>query len=1110
MKLKRILAFLLTLTMLLCALPMSMFATFERPDTTEVEKALTDENEDLVYDTDFEGAVLTPAGSVGTQNATSTLSGVTKTTGKYFSAMTIRDFWVNDGYRNLYTDGHSIIWRAHDKAFTSPSSGNDDNNNFELTLKSQPAGEDFVISFDVTMLADKFTAAFNCLAYCNNATTQIKSTFLSFAKDGKVMAGSNVITTLSKGKSASFSVHVKIDDPDANVEGDKGAVLYDVYLDGKLAAEDLYFVSETDQAKISKVDRNNSAVSSAENNTGLSTDYKLTYIRLLHTSGTIKAADEKGTSLGANGADLISLDAVRMYYSDVCYETMSTVEKTSLGYNDTGYDLTFRAALDDAFANGEGAKIRFTAPSGKVTDIPVPTADENGKYSFGFTLAAADYSGEFTLELIASDGSVCNFYESGKPIKSYKSSVKAIETKLYNFSAIIMPVYGARKAIVSLTFDDAVYPSALVVEELCEKYGMKASMMMWCSRIGASGNDYADAETWAKLFAKGYLEPQSHSMTHMDLRSNTDNGIANQSEENYKKEIVDSKTLLEELFPEYDFITYAIPFGSMSADAAAIAIKTYYASRGVSSGAVQSLNPGFGTGNGTWGKLYSPTVVKKDADGNVVSETEQLAFLKTWVDNTVAEGGWYAPFIHKVGDVSGTEMTYNVIDGLFAYIDAYQDAGDVWVSTFSDAVKYVRERQNTKTSVRYEVGNVYLTLDMANKTEDGLDLPKDVFNHPLTVKVEVPESFDKVYYTLNGKTLTAETFTEGDSTYVYVDAIPNGEEIEIHGTHKFTSFKKIDADTHKKICECTHSEIVAHNDNAFGFCTECELDLTGISLSIDSDLAMRFYAEIYDESVIDGKALSMKFTMDGKEFTADKYEIKDGKYVFTFDGIGPHQAGLKIDAELLIDGECVDAKTDFSVEKYCAEALALHSDDAALVSLINDLLIYARAAEKYLLGESAIAADMDLTTSEYTPSAEDDELIIDGNESEKLFVYSAGVRFDTVNRVFFKIYSETENFSVDLRDAKTSSVITLTAEDLEYAGGYYIAYSAPIYATDFGSAGLQRITLKDADGSTVSEVVYTVNTYAYYMSADSTDEDMAALALALYRYGKSAEAYKNA
>ncbi len=1107
MKIKRISAFLLTLAMLLCALPTSAFAAFERPDTTEVEAALTDGNEEIVFDTDFEGAVLTPAGSTGTQNTTSTLSGITKTTGKYFSAMTIRDFWVNDGYRNLYTDGHSIIWRAHDKAFTSPSTGNDDNNNFELTLKSQPAGEDFVISFDVTMLADRFTSAFNCVAYCNNATSQIKSTFLSFAKDGSVKAGTNTVTTLTKGQSASFSVHVKIDEPDAAIEGDKGAVLYDVYLDGKLVKEDLYFVSEADQTRISKVDRNNSAASSPENNTGLSTDYKLTYIRLLHTGGTIRAADSKGTSLGANGADLISLDAVRMYYSDVCYETMSTVEKVSLGYNDSDFDLTFRAELDDAFVNDSGAKIRFTSPSGKVTEIPVPTVGENGKYDFSFALSANDYAGEFTLELIASDGSVYNIYENGKPVKSYKTSVKAIEAELYNFSAAIMPVYGAKKAIVSLTFDDAVYPSALVVEELCEKYGMKASMMMWCSRIGASGSDYADAETWAKLFAKGYLEPQSHSMTHMDLRSNTDNGIANQSEENYKKEIVDSKALLEELFPEYDFLTYAIPFGSMSADAAAIAVKTYYASRGVSSGAVQSLNPGFGTGNGTWGKLYSPTVVKKDADGNVVSEAEQLAYLKSWVDRTVTESGWYVPFIHKVGDVSGTEMTYSVIDELFAYIDKYQDAGDVWVSTFSDAVKYVRERQNTEVAVRYEAGNVYLTLTMADMTEDGLALPRDVFNHPLTVKVEVPESYDTVHYFLDGKLMTANTFTENDVTYAYVDAIPDGEEIVLHGTHSFSDVEKIGEDTHKKICACGFEVTEEHSDSGYGYCTVCELALEGLSLAIDSDLAMRFYVDVKDPAIADGKDISMRFTMNGETFTVTEYLTDHEMYVFTFDGIGPHQVGLTIDAEILIDGEVAVKKTGYSVENYCRDALKLFPDSEPLVSLVNDLLIYARAAEKYLSGKNTIAADMDLTASEYAPAESDDELIIDGNDSEKLFVYSAGVRFDTVNRIFFKIYSETENFSVDLYDAKTSSVITLTAEDLEYTGGYYVAYSAPVYATDFGTDGLQCLTLKDADGNATSVVVYTVNTYAYYMSADGADEDMAALALALYRYGKSAAAY---
>lgn len=864
---KKLISFLLCLTLLFAVVPTYVFASaYEAPPIETVTEKLADGNGTLVYDSDFEGMTMTPAGAEGEVNTVINFSGCSETNGAYFSARTVRDFWVNDGYRNIYTDGHSIIWKAHDKAFTSPNGTNrDDNNNFELTPKNQPAGEDFVISFDVTLLAYGLSNDLSCFIYANNATSQIKSTPITIKKNGVIMAGSTELIKLSKGDSASIAIHVRIVAPDAAVDGDKGSVLYDVYLDGKLAAKDLYFLSKADQAKISKVDRNNSAVADPSNNTGLATDYKLTYTRFLHTNGVIFATDESGNSLGANGADLVSLDAVRMYYSDECYETTSAVKSTSLDIVNGGYKMIYTLDLDGTVDTDSDATIRVTSPNGTVAEKKLSelTASGDGSYAFEVNVKSDDL-GIYTLEILDVSGAAISFYQNGKLTVKHEISTEGMREELESFDATIMPVYGARKAIVSLTFDDAVYPSALVVEEMCEKYGMKASMMMWCTRIGASGSDYADAETWAELFAKGYLEPQSHSWSHMNLRTNNDEGIANQTEANFNEQIVYSKTYLEELFPEYDYLTYAIPFGSMSDEAMDVALKTYYVSRGVSSGAVQSLDPTFGKSNGSWGKIYGPTVIKKDANGNVVDEATQIAYLEDWIDRVVNERGWYAPFIHKVGDVSGTEMTYNVIDAYFAYIDKYQESGDIWVTTFSEATKYVRERQNTTASLRFDGSDLYLTLTLAEKTEDDLPLPTDVFDHPLTVKVEVPQGFKQIGYTIDGEYRLVDTFKEGKKTYAYVDAVPNGEEITLDGDHTehvWQSFEKLDDESHACVCPCGSTKLEPHNWNEGEIITEATHTKTGEALYTCVDCK---------ETLTDTIEKTPEHTFD-KQNTAPKY-----------------------------------------------------------------------------------------------------------------------------------------------------------------------------------------------------------------------------------------------
>ena len=434
MKAKRILSFLVLLAVLLTALPVYAFATFSGPSISELEAELTNENEGLVYFSDFEGAEFTPASKQGTQNATLDVSGCTEKTGPYFNKRYVRDYWVSDGYRNIYTDGHKLIWRAHDKSFTSPGSGNDDNNNLQIDFKNVPAGADFVFSFDIALYAEAFTGSFSFYFISNYATSQLKVYPITVASDGSIKAGSKasspVVLDPEIGEEATITTHVRIIDPDASVEGDVGKVLMDVYVDGVLVIEGQNFLS-TDQIKtISKVthDDKNADAKAPENNTGISSDFKPSYIRLVHSGGTQRAKDASGNNLGANGQDLLSLDNVRIYFSDECYERKNTVSDASISYGAGGCDVCLDLSLDEEFINATGATVRFTDSKGGVTDIPVDgkKPDADGLYTFGFTLPTECYSDAFTLELIGEGSKQYGIYENGIEKTAYTNTIANI------------------------------------------------------------------------------------------------------------------------------------------------------------------------------------------------------------------------------------------------------------------------------------------------------------------------------------------------------------------------------------------------------------------------------------------------------------------------------------------------------------------------------------------------------------------------------------------------------------------------------------------------------------------------------------------------------------
>ena len=373
----------------------------------------------------------------------------------------------------------------------------------------------------------------------------------------------------------------------------------------------------------------------------------------------------------------------------------------------------------------------------------------------------------------------------------YQLVLRNTVDKLENLEVTIATVYGGAKGIVSMTYDDGNYASALVIEELCEKYDLEASLMLIAERMKNADGTLTPSEKWVELFDKGYLEPQNHSMSHMGFRKDYENPKTgakdndNMTPENYKSEILDSKELLEECFHDYDFICYAIPHGGWCVDALNVAAPVYYMIRSTARGK-QSLDPSTELGvTGSWSRLYSPTVTYVKGEG-------QLEYLKSEID-TAAEGYWYCPIAHVVGDFDGAEIPLEVLDAWYKYIAEVRDRGDIWVTTASAATKYIRERQNSTARVSYEGGKLTVKVDMASVTADGLPLDKSVFDQPLTLKVQLPEGYSRVAYSIGGECRVADSFSEGGVTYAFVDVIPDSREVtltsvdESYKAHKLES-----------------------------------------------------------------------------------------------------------------------------------------------------------------------------------------------------------------------------------------------------------------------------------------------------------------------------------
>ena len=277
---------------------------------------------------------------------------------------------------------------------------------------------------------------------------------------------------------------------------------------------------------------------------------------------------------------------------------------------------------------------------------------------------------------------------------------------------------------------------------------------------------------------------------------------------------------------------------------------------------------------------------------------------------------------------------------------------------------------------------------------------------------------------------------------------------------------------------------------------EYSTKFSSVSLNIGKDLGMKYYVALSEGESIDG--FSARFTLNDLvvEVTEATYDSKSGQYAFTFCGIAPQLMGDTVGAELLKNGQLIDQK-DYSVRQYVEKALELYPDDQKLKQLLADLVHYGAAAQQYIgyKTDELVTDGLGLTASGATPTDADKQKNVSQSTNSSVQFTSAGVRFDYVNRIYVK-FKATDISGV------TVSVGGVNLEILETnTAGVYIAYSDAISALRFGEVVTFTLAV---NGGAVQTLTYTVNDYAYAKHSDSRISD---LALALYRYGKSALSY---
>lgn len=146
--------------------------------------------------------------------------------------------------------------------------------------------------------------------------------------------------------------------------------------------------------------------------------------------------------------------------------------------------------------------------------------------------------------------------------------------------------------------------------------------------------------------------------------------------------------------------------------------------------------------------------------------------MKAWIDTCTAHSNiWLVLVFHGVDGIGWEAIPGDTLEAYFKYIKSNED--EVWIATFKDVAKYIRERMNAEVESIREGDKITVTLRHS--------LDPELYDLPLTIKTYVPSNWENIKVKWRDKDLIAKIDTDEGGQFVRYEAYPNAEEIEIAG-----------------------------------------------------------------------------------------------------------------------------------------------------------------------------------------------------------------------------------------------------------------------------------------------------------------------------------------
>ena len=264
--------------------------------------------------------------------------------------------------------------------------------------------------------------------------------------------------------------------------------------------------------------------------------------------------------------------------------------------------------------------------------------------------------------------------------------------------------------------------------------------------------------TWPEIraFAANGHEFGSHTISHPRL--------AVLNEENMLYELEKCKEeILNKLGTEHTF-SAECPFGTENERVMEYAYKIHPALRNrMPEPWLEELNRGSKKQPGTAGKEYVQW------QRGPLTKTP-MDLMKSWVDTLIVHDNfWLVLTFHGVDGIGWEAKPSSEHNEYFRYMKTKEN--ELWIATFKDVTKYMRQRMNAELKVDKEKTRIVINLDHS--------LDKNMYDLPLTLKTYVDPGWKMVAIKQSDKVIQSKPVRDEKGPYILYQAFANGQPVEI-------------------------------------------------------------------------------------------------------------------------------------------------------------------------------------------------------------------------------------------------------------------------------------------------------------------------------------------